>query len=103
MQVYAQYACLIFHRLHPMYLEKQISNRGQKYCLMMATGRKPKKKQLKAVSSPSKRSDIGKYMHYSMYKDSFTRDTLHTISFDKQQFPGQSKNAQVLARKLMNF
>lgn len=64
----------------------------------MATGGKPKKKQLKAVSSPSKRSDIGKYMQYSMYKDSFTRDTLYTISFDKQQFPGESKNTQVLAR-----
>lgn len=47
----------------------------------MATGGKPKKRQLKAVSSPSKRSDIGKYMHYSMYKDSFTRDTLYTTEF----------------------
>ena len=47
----------------------------------MATGGKPKKKQLKAVPSPSKRSDIEKYTHYSMYKDSFTRDTFYTTEF----------------------
>ena len=68
----------------------------------MATGGKPKKKQLKAVSSPSKRSDIGKYMHYSMYKDSFTRDTLYTISFDKQQFPGESESLLKLKNQFPN-